>query len=203
MVMEPWWQGDKSIKCHVNLSFRLLRRVLLRPKRLSVTGYNWHLQFSKKKWFKEDGRPGRSPAGSPKALGSCKMATDSYRNQIVHPLKDTLFEDVVFGLKTTSTSFFSPRPSGGYALKYIPGCRVLTSLEWELDKSMPWHLPLLSNFYFSLCKMCMVEGKTAACLSLAFIDSQESIRAKAAEHRYLEVFPSPLERHNQQDQKLN
>lgn len=182
-ITELWWQGDKSIKCHVNLSFRLLRRVLLRPKRLRVTGHNWHFQFSKKKWFKENGRPGRSPAGSPKALGSCKMATDSYRNQIHQPLKDTSFEDMVFGLKTTSTSSFSPWLRGGYALKYIIGCRVLSCLEWDLDKSMPWHLHLLSIFFFSLCKMYMVEGKTAACLDLAFIDSQESIRAKAAEHR--------------------
>jgi len=49
MVEETYWQGDKPNKCNVHLSFSLLKEVLLRPKRLGVTGGTWHFQFSKKK----------------------------------------------------------------------------------------------------------------------------------------------------------
>lgn len=186
------WQGDKPNKCNVHLSFSLLRGILLRPKRLIVTGDTWHFQVSKKKWSQEDGRPGVSPSGSPKALGSCKMATGSYRNQIPQPFKDVLFKDVQFELKPMSTSFFSPQLSGGYALIYIPGYGVLSCLEWDSDKSMLWHLPTLSNLLFCLWKPCMVEGKKAVCWSLVLTDTQALIRAQAAESRCLEAFPNPL-----------
>ncbi|KAK4830544.1 hypothetical protein QYF61_011682 [Mycteria americana] len=85
---------------------------------------------------------------------------------------------------------------GGEALEQVSqrGCRCL--IPGSIEGHVGWgsEQPDLVEDVPAHCRgPCMVEGKKAVCLSLALIDMQESIRARAAEHRCLEAFPSTLD----------